>query len=79
MIVSNTVTGILNGRTIQLDQAVGIADGQRVEVIIRSVAANPGDSIRTAAGAWADAGEDESLDRWLEETLKERSANRDVP
>lgn len=79
MISSSTVTGILHGRTIELDQAVAIADGQRVEVVIRSVAPKSGDGIRRAAGAWADSGEDESLDRWLEQTLKERSANRDVP
>ncbi|MCE9604141.1 MAG: hypothetical protein K8U03_04475 [Planctomycetia bacterium] len=76
MTIGNTVTGILHGRTIELDQTVAIADGQRVEVVIRSVSAKPGDGIRASAGAWADAGND--LDRWLEATMEARSSNRDL-
>jgi len=78
MSISNTVTGVLHGRTIELDQSVSIADGQRVEVVIRSVAdaRQPGDGIRASAGGWADA-DDEEFDRWLKETYEARSSNRD--
>jgi hypothetical protein len=80
MAIVNTVTGILHGRTIELDQAVAIADGQRVEVVIRSVTnvPRPGDGIRASAGGWADA-DDEEFDRWLKETYEARSQNRELP
>jgi len=79
MTIINTVTGVLHGRMIELDQSVAIADGQRVEVVIRSVtdASQPGDGIRASAGGWADA-DDEEFDRWLKETYDARSQNRDL-
>jgi hypothetical protein len=77
MATVNTVTGVLHGRTIELDQSVAIADGQRVEVVIRTVVPKNGDGIRAAAGAWADA-DDEEFNRWLKETYEARSSNRDA-
>lgn len=72
-----TVTGVLHGRTIELDQAFGVADGQRVEVVIRTAAPKTGDGIRASAGGWADA-DDEEFDLWLKETYEARSSHRDV-
>lgn len=72
-----TVTGVLNGRTIELDKAVGISDGQRVEVVIRTVVPKTGDGIRASAGGWADA-DDEKFDLWFKEVYEARSSNRDI-
>jgi hypothetical protein len=56
--MSNSVTdvyrGILHGKTIELDRAPQLPDGQGVVVIIQP--ATSGDGIRESAGSWSDAG-----------------------
>ncbi len=50
-----TLSGIVHGRMIELDEEPGMADGQQVEVSIRAtpVSANRGEGIRMTAGALA--------------------------
>ncbi len=56
------VRGIIHGKTIKLQEDLGMQDGEKVKVTIRH-ASPPGEGIRRSAGAWAGAGEE--LDRWL--------------
>ena len=53
--MDQTVTGTIHGRTIVLDAAPQVADGQAVEVLIRpmSVPNNWGEGIVNSAGGWA--------------------------
>lgn len=56
-----TIHGVIHGKTIQLDEDLGVAAGQEVEVQVRvvsaatiSAAGNHGDGLRRCAGALAD-------------------------
>ena len=77
--------GIVHGRTIELERAPGIPDGQEVTVrlqLLPSVQETPdrlppGEGIRRSSGAWAeDAGE---LDRYLESVRERRRATQRRP
>jgi hypothetical protein len=48
-------TGIVHGKTIELDRAPGLPDGQPVHVTVQlqSQGWTPGDGIRRSAGAWS--------------------------
>jgi hypothetical protein len=50
-----TVHGVVHGRTIQLEDDLGLAEGERVEVRVQTVqpASSWGDGIRRSAGGWA--------------------------
>jgi hypothetical protein len=54
--MSTTVSGTLYGDTIKLDRPIGIAAGQKVEVVVRSLpdSAGWGDGLRRCAGMLAD-------------------------
>jgi len=80
------VQGTIHGKTIELDSSPGIADGRRVELILR-VKKLPGpppgwsaDGTETAAGMLADAWTAED-DRVMEEIYqrRKRSNGRTVP
>lgn len=63
-----TYRGIIHGRTIELADDPGLADGDEVTVNVRPakapVSARPGDAIRRTAGALADDGDwDEVMSR----------------
>jgi hypothetical protein len=67
------VQGIIRGRTIELAEDPGVADGQQVEITIKTVP-NPrawGEGLRRCAGAFA-ADWTEEDDRILEEIHQER-------
>jgi hypothetical protein len=51
-----TIHGVVHGKTIQLDEDLGVAEGQQVEVQVRLVtaAAHSGDGLGRCAGALAD-------------------------
>jgi hypothetical protein len=73
--------GIVHGKTIELDEAPGLPDGQEVSVTVESWArltlpTSPTalGSLRRAAGAWADDAEE--LDRYLEWNRQQRKGNR---
>ena len=53
--MTRTVHGIVHGKTIERDEGLGIAEGQPVEITIKTVpAAKPwGEGLRRCAGALA--------------------------
>ncbi|MFN0054717.1 MAG: hypothetical protein ACKV0T_21305 [Planctomycetales bacterium] len=76
-----TYRGILRGRTIELDQAPGLPEGQSVNVTVEPT--NPSapstrvdalEALRRAAGSWSD--DEDDLDRYLEWNRRQRQGNR---
>jgi len=51
-----TVRGVMHGRTIELDEDLGVAEGQKVEVQVKLFQTAPkwGEGILRSAGGWAD-------------------------
>ena len=68
-----TVHGIVHGRTIELDEDLGVAEGQQVQITIKTVPAKErwGDGLRRCAGALANEWTDDD-DRILEEIHQDR-------
>ena len=69
--MKTAMKGIVHGKTIELAEEPGLPDGQEVSVTVKPVSlatssTSPAalESLRRAAGAWAD--EPEELDRYLE-------------
>ena len=54
--MTKTIHGIVHGRTIQLDEEIGLAEGQEVEVQVRVLGPTKpwGEGIRRSAGARSD-------------------------
>ena len=54
--MTKTVHGVVHGRTIELDEDLGVSEGQEVEVQIKLVTKNGtwGEGIRRSAGGWND-------------------------
>lgn len=79
--MNKRIQGIKRGRVIELDEDLGIPDGEHVEMIVSTVRKRPwGEGIRSAAGALADSWTDED-DRILEEIYQDRkrTSRRDLP
>jgi hypothetical protein len=77
-IMTKIVHGIVHGKTIELDQELGLADGQQVEVAIQVpvVVSGPepwGQGLRRCAGALADI---PGLDEDMEQILAQRKTAR---
>ena len=70
------IRGIVHGNTIELQDELGLPDGEAVSVIVRRKLP-PGEGIRRSAGACADAGEE--LERWLEGVYRDRGNDREEP
>ena len=73
------VQGVIHGKTIELDQDLGIAEGQRVDVQVRlSSTSRPwGEGIRRSAGIAADIpGFDEAFEQVQRD--RELATMRDV-
>jgi hypothetical protein len=75
-IMTKIVYGIVHGKTIELDQELGLADGEQVEVAIQITGATYdaepwGEGVRRCAGALADEWTAED-DRILEEIHQDR-------
>ena len=69
--------GIVHGKTIELDQEVGVPDGQKVEIAIQ-ITLPPktepwGEGLRRCAGALAGI---PGLDEDMEQILRERKTAR---
>ena len=66
-----TIHGKIHGKTIELDESIGIAGGQEVEVIVKP--AEPrrlwGEGIKRSAGATADELE---FDEVFDQTARDR-------
>lgn len=67
-----TYHGVIRGKTIELDEAPSLPEGQDVTIEIHPF--RPGDGIRASAGAWADAGPE--LDEWLKRMDEARHSGR---
>ena len=54
--MTKTVHGVVHGRTIELDEDLGLSEGQEVEVQVKLVTKNGtwGEGIRRSAGGWND-------------------------
>ena len=68
--MTNTLHGKVHGRTIELDEDPGVAEGQEVEVqmkVISRINAKPGDGFLRTEGALAD---DTEWDGIVEEIQK---------
>jgi hypothetical protein len=63
--------GKIRGKTVELDEDPGLADGQEVEVVVRLP---PGEGIRRSAGGWDD--DPEGLDAYLEWNRQQRKIGR---
>jgi hypothetical protein len=73
------LTGIIHGKTIELDEPPGLPDGQHVQVTVQSVAPSLSDEerrelLRSAAGGWSD--DPEGLEQYLEWNRQQRKENR---
>jgi hypothetical protein len=73
---SSDLRGVVQGKTIELEHAPGLPDGQSVLVTVKPVKSRlpPGEGIRRSAGAWSD--DPQGLDRWLEEMQRSRQLDR---
>jgi hypothetical protein len=70
------MTGIIHGKTIELDEAPGLADGQRVEIEVKSTQEESGAEavLRRCAGSLADM--PDSVDADLQAILDARKDAR---
>jgi hypothetical protein len=75
---SGVFKGVIRGKTIELERAVGLPDGQAVTVVVQpSPAGNtlpPGEALRRSFGGWADDAEE--LDVFLEWNRQQRKQTR---
>jgi hypothetical protein len=71
--MTKTVHGVVHGKTIELDEDLGLTEGQEVEVQVKVVALPKrwGDGLRRCAGALANEWTEED-DRILEEIHQDR-------
>ncbi|MGH7194296.1 MAG: hypothetical protein ACREJM_12315 [Candidatus Saccharimonadales bacterium] len=72
---TKTVHGVVRGRIIELDDDLGVAEGERVEVRVRVAGSSDpwGDGIRRSAGGWAEYPE---MDAIMEKVQHERKLER---
>ncbi|MEI8376127.1 MAG: hypothetical protein WCJ35_25185 [Planctomycetota bacterium] len=70
-----TVHGVMHGRTIELDEDLGVAEGQKVEVQVKLFQTAPkwGEGILRSAGGWADYPE---MDAIMEKVHQNRKLER---
>ncbi len=73
--MTKTIHGKIHGRTIELDEDLGVAEGQEVEVQVTIVqpARKWGEGILRTAGALAD---DPEWDSIMEQIYQDRKLNR---
>ena len=72
---SGSITGVVEGDVIRLEQATGLPDGQRVTIVLRPVETLPTmEGMQKAFGAWAD--DAESVDAFLQWNRQQRKAGR---
>jgi hypothetical protein len=77
--MTKTIHGKVHGKTIELDEDLGVADGQDVEVqvkVITNVARTPGEGFLRTEGALADDNEWDSI---MEEIHQARKLERRTP
>jgi len=78
--MTKTIHGRAHGKTIELDEDLGVPDGQEVRVTVEPLPAAPpgqlplGEGLRRAFGAWA--GDADELDKFLEWNREQRKGRR---
>jgi hypothetical protein len=72
----NSMQGVIRGKTIELDEAPALPNGQAVAVTLRPLT-SPEESLRRAAESWAD--DEAGLEKFLEEARLSRKASRPEP
>ncbi len=72
-----TLRGVIHGRTVELTEDLGVPDGEKVEITIKTVASPKpwGGGLRRCAGAFA-ADWTEEDDRIMEEIYQARKLPR---
>jgi hypothetical protein len=80
--MTRTLRGKVHGKTIELDEDLGVIDGQEVEVQVKIVPSTKkwGEGLRRCAGALADEWTEED-DRVLNEIYQDRKreTRREIP
>jgi len=80
--MTRTLHGKVHGKTIELDEDLGVIDGQEVEVKVKIVPSTKkwGEGLRRCAGALADEWTEED-DRVLNEIYQDRKreTRREIP
>ncbi len=74
--MTKTIHGKVHGKTIELDEELGVAEGQEVEIhvrVISKVARTPGEGFLRTEGALAD---DTEWDSIMEEIHQARKLER---
>jgi hypothetical protein len=73
--MNKVLHGVVHGKTIELSELPGVADGQEVEVVVKfSMPSRPwGEGIRASAGGWADYPE---MDGVMEQIYQNRKQER---
>jgi hypothetical protein len=78
--MTKTVHGVVHGKTIELREDLGVAEGQEVEITVRTVLATslrkPGDGFLRTEGALVD---DPEWDAIMEEIYQARRLERRPP
>ena len=76
---STIIRGVVHGKIIELDEELGLPEGQTVQIIVKVVPAShkPGEGLQKAFGGWSD--EAEELDEYLEWNRKQRKQGRPEP
>ena len=70
------IRGTIRGNTIEVEEDLGLPDGQQVTVSVQPVLA-PGEGIKRSAGTWAD--DPNGVDEFLEEMQRLRKLDRKEP
>jgi len=80
--MTKTIHGRVHGKTIELDEDLGVAEGQEVEVQVKVVPSTKtwGEGLRRCAGALANEWTEED-DRILNEIYQERKRDnrKEIP
>ncbi len=80
--MTKTIHGKVHGKTIELDEDLGVAEGQEVEVQVKVVPSKKtwGDGLRRCAGALANDWTEED-DRILDEIYQDRKRDtrKEIP
>ena len=70
---ATVLTGVVHGKTVELDKDAGLPDGQRVSVWIQPKPQSklpPGEGLLRAFGGWSD--DPQGVDRFIDEVRRLR-------
>jgi hypothetical protein len=78
--MNKVLHGVIHGQTIELSEPTGVADGQEVEVVVRSSRPSRpwGEGIRNSAGGWADYPEMDAIMEQIQQDRK-RETRPEIP